>query len=99
MKVRIVQCLCQQRHCLLALAYESLTGEADLDKSDMLRAKVVELIARHVLNPWCGICRSRALWYEDKATVFTSMHEAEAAFAQLEEAQRATAEFLRGSRN
>jgi hypothetical protein len=76
LKVRIVQCLCPQRHCLMGVAYESPDGEADPAKMEALRKTIADLVER-VINPWCAICESRSFIYEDEATRFRTLAEAE----------------------
>jgi hypothetical protein len=99
MKVRIVQCLCPQRHCMMAVSYESPNGEADPSKTEMLRNAIDELVQLHVVNPWCGICGSCGLNYEDRETRFGTTAEAEPELKAMEEAQERTALFLKRSRN
>ena len=35
-----------------------------------------EMLAKLPINPWCGICGSRSLHYEDRVTIFKTMDEA-----------------------
>lgn len=72
MKVRMIQLLCPSRHCIVAAAYESNSGEPDLATLSDFKGQVQKL----GLNPWCGICGSRDLKYEDMATKFATMEEA-----------------------
>ena len=67
--VRIVQLLCPQRHCIVASLYdpEENTSKTIMDFLDVQRTS---------LDPWCGICKSRNLQYEDRPTVFKTMEEA-----------------------
>lgn len=78
MKVRIVQCLCPHRHCILAIAYEADTGEADPERTELLRRSVNEAINTKQMNPHCGICLATTdRWeYEDNATVWPSLEAA-----------------------
>jgi len=70
--IRIIQLLCPHRHCIVATVYESDDGEE-------MPAKTVEFRAAFEaapLNPWCGICGSKRLIYEDRPTRFPTMEEA-----------------------
>jgi hypothetical protein len=93
-KVRIVQCLCPERHCIMACVYVSPDGEAEPDKTEALCKAMAEL-----LNPRCGICGARDFRYEDGATRYATMEEARGPIAEAEMRQRLTREFLRQSRN
>ena len=77
--VWITQCLCPDRHCIVANAGEA----ADLAAAEWLvgrplRAAVGDMLTRNVINPWCGICRApRSSWrYETRRTRFRTMEEA-----------------------
>lgn len=98
MKVRIVQLLCPERHCVLAVAYQSPTGEADPIKSALLRETFDGLLEKKALNPWCGICRSTRLTCEDSETVFKTMEEAGPFLQESVRKQEATAAYLRSTR-
>jgi hypothetical protein len=55
--VHIVQCLCPQRHCICAIAYqpgERHTPETVIEK---FRAQVEAAIQTKALNPWCGLAK------------------------------------------
>jgi hypothetical protein len=69
--VRIVQLLCSERHCLLAVAYEE--GKSTFEKS---RAAMEKFISSGQINCHCGICGSRDLIYEDGETKFLRLEEA-----------------------
>lgn len=98
MNVRIVQLLCPSRHCVVATAYESEDGEPIPEFTDRLRASFEARVVKE-LNPWCGLCRSTALTYEDEPTVFRTMAEA-LPFLQASSDEMATVrEYLRASRS
>jgi hypothetical protein len=83
-RVRLVQLLCPRRHCLLAVAYESDQGTRD--------KAVIEMEAQRVrlgLNPWCGICGSRELAYEDRPTPYRTIEDA---LPELRETEQANLE-------
>ena len=95
-RVWLAQCLCPQRHCMLASAGLATTGAEALELvATPLRKAVNELIAGKVLNPWCGICQAAiATWtFELGRMEFTTMEDAEAALRQSEADQLRTAEW------
>jgi hypothetical protein len=96
-KVRIVQLLCPQRHCIVATAYESPDGEADPEMTEALRRKFGALVGAG-WNPWCGICSSRDLRPEDRPTIFATLAEAAPFLRHLADAQAATRAFFRASK-
>lgn len=90
--VWICQCLCPERHCLLAVAGEAGDEhEAALLLELPLRGQVRALIDEGSVNPWCRLCAAPPeTWrYEIGRTRFRSMAEA------LPELQRAEAEQTR----
>jgi hypothetical protein len=94
MTVRILQHLCQQRHCIMALAYEATDGQEDPAQVEKLRS----MEADFQIDPWCGVCRSRQLSFEDRPTAFQTMDEARGPLREMEAAQAATREFLKASK-
>jgi hypothetical protein len=86
-RVWIAQCLCPQRHCILAAS-----GEADSEPlaeeavAAPLRKAVGELLQSAAVNPWCGLCRAPAeSWiYELRRTRFQTMAEAAPELKRLE---------------
>lgn len=94
MKVRIVQLLCPQRHCITALAYQTENGEEQPEQTEKLKTMLREL---H-LDPWCGLCRSTTLLYEDKPTRFATMQEAAPYIVALQQANAAMARFMQASK-
>jgi hypothetical protein len=110
--VRIVQCLCPSRHCILAFAYEPGStavkrmgpepGEIILDDTNAaqyLRSIIEQSVAKRQMNPWCGICQQRDLFYEDRISIFKTLAEAYPMLKKAEEDQRQTREFLDSQRN
>lgn len=59
MTVWIMQCLCPQRHCIVA-SCDMADSEAEArEKLDApTREAVAELIAGGI-DPWCGLCGTR----------------------------------------
>jgi hypothetical protein len=98
-KVRIVQLLCPQRHCIMALPYESPNGEEQSVRSAALRLTFTRLVEEKTLNPWCELCKSRELFCEDMPTKFATMDEAKAPLLAQEAAQMATQLMIKGSKN
>jgi hypothetical protein len=91
MKVWITQCLCPQRHCILATAGAAdsrSTAEATV-KAPLLKA-IAEMLTTGELNPWCGLCGARSdTWtYELARTRFRNMDEAVPGLKQLESEQQ-----------
>lgn len=106
--IRLVQCLCPQRHAILAFAYKPGTksqkalgegGDAviitEANAAEYLRLVVTHLIEKKRIDPWCGICRSTVFTYDDQPTRFKTMAEARPELERLERAQAATAQMMR----
>jgi hypothetical protein len=92
MTVWLCQCLCPDRHTIVAAA-----GEADSEAQAQpirtaLRGKVLELLRAGLLNPWCAICNAKlATWrYELAATKFARMEEAAPELTRVEAENAAT---------
>lgn len=81
MRVRLVQLLCPERHCVVASAYEEGVSEGPKVSSSLLD-KMHDL----GIEKKCGICGSAELQFEDSPTRFGSIEEA---YAPLMEAQTA----------
>ena len=94
-KVWICQCLCPDRHCMVAVAGEA-DGEAaaKAELEPMLSRQVSHLLASGETDPWCGICRIPASqWrFETAMTKFATMAEATGPLRESQDNQRATAE-------
>lgn len=73
--IHIIQCLCPERHAILAVAYDdaATTGAEALQ---MFQSMVLVAVDGGGLNPWCGICQSREWFYEDGVTRFRTLAEA-----------------------
>jgi hypothetical protein len=69
--VRIVQLLCPERHCLLAVAYEEGVGSF-VEARDALQA----MVSKGPFNNWCALCGSRDLHFEEGVTKFQTLEEA-----------------------
>lgn len=96
--IRICQCLCPARHCILAIAYQEGAAFDDSPPVD-LKHLIAFKTAYGLMNPWCGICRAREpLWtYEDNPTRFESMEEALPELRRLEREQAGLREVLGGA--
>jgi hypothetical protein len=78
-RVWIAQCLCPQRHCIMASIDEAADqAEAEDKISKPLREQVAKAVADNTVNPWCGICQApRETWhFELGRTRWTNMAEA-----------------------
>ena len=98
-KVRTVQVLYPQRHCILGAAYQSPDGEPIPKTTEYLKLTVEEAIEEGRLNPWCGICQSRKWVYEDQPTIYATMEEAMPWLKECEAAQGTVREYLKASRS
>ena len=102
MRVWITQCLCPQRHCILATA-----GEADNEREAEelvavpLRKHIGGLLKAGTINPWCGLCHAKAeTWhYELGRTRFGSLDEAKPALMEEEAKQMLTRSLCGGTCN
>jgi hypothetical protein len=89
-RVWIAQCLCPQRHAILAAGGEAedhSAAEEALIKP--LRTQVTRMIGSGTINPWCGLCKApiESWRYEVGRTRFASMAEAEPHLRQNEREQ------------
>src|SRR5262249_39276135 len=85
--VWICQCLCPQRHAILASTGEMEDAEQARRKIEVpLRHAIAELLEQQTLNPWCGLCNARVdTWfYETRRTKFRTMAEAAPMLAATE---------------
>jgi hypothetical protein len=96
-RVWVAQCLCPDRHCIVAAANEANSEAEAQEITVQLRRQVTELLRSGAINPWCGICGAkRATWkYELGRTMFATIHEASPHLARLER-ENATARELFG---
>ena len=73
--IRLVQCLCERRHAILAVAYNP--EELDSDTAILgFKEEVRVLVERRVIRDVCGLCGSKNWFYEDGATKFRTLEEA-----------------------
>lgn len=95
MTIKLCQCLCPKRHCILASVGEG--DDAALQMS--LKNQMRDLIRADKINPWCGLCgaKPRDWFYEVKETPFATMEEALPVMLQEYAAQRVAAEHLRAT--
>lgn len=93
-QVWMTQCLCPQRHCILASA-----GEADSESTAEttiaapLRERVAVMLATREMNPWCGLCGARpGTWrFELARTRWRTIAEAMPEIKRLEDEQKVIA--------
>ncbi len=82
----------------MSLAYEEseYTPEEACEK---LQRIVEGAVKRKSINPWCGICNSHDLHYEDGITKFNSMKEARPHLVKCSVDQLLTRQQIESSRN
>ena len=100
MSVRICQCLCPSRHCIMAVAFEP--GEWPDEKAQLALAGIVnKLVEAKIMNPWCGICRApiKSWTYQADATLFDTLEAAQPVLKAFEQAQMRTAATMRNTEN
>jgi hypothetical protein len=99
-KVYIAQLKCPSNHCVFAGAgeYESDT-EAQTALPLNLGLQFGALVRAKVLNNECGICHSTNLQVQVGVTRWNTLEDAAPHLRALEEAQLASAQFLKESRN
>jgi len=89
-KLWLAQLLCPQRHCILGLAYDlEEHTPADIEERFTLMLTMVG-----IMNPWCGICRSRTLHVEHGKLATDDWDEANAILREAEQANLATRAIL-----
>jgi len=69
--INLVQLLCPARHLIMAAVYDSEQNTFD-HTVKLMQLRVLDL----KLNPWCGICGSTVLRFEEQKTKFQSITEA-----------------------
>lgn len=93
MRVYLAQCLCPQRHAMMASAGEAADqAEAETEVLQPLREAVALLQSTEVMNPWCSLCNAPASsWtYELRRTRWRTMAEAEPHLREQERENLAT---------
>lgn len=75
--VHIIQLLCPQRHCIIAVCFEPARTTAER-ATRSLQGGVEDLVAQGILAPWCALCGAeRDSWHtEEGATRFKTVNEA-----------------------
>ena len=92
-RVWIAQCLCPERHCILAAVDVAEDRRAAVMRiSEPLRKAVHEGVSSGVMNPWCGLCGARReTWSIDLGrTAWSTLEEALPMIRQLEQQQAVT---------
>ena len=69
--VRLVQLLCPNRHCIVAAPYEESKSSPS-----QAQAELAATFKAMCFKPWCAICGSPDLRYEDSATHYQTMQDA-----------------------
>lgn len=62
MSVRLTQLICENGHTLTALAWETDDPKLNADK---VRRMIEAHLKNMKANPWCGLCGSTKLRYDD----------------------------------
>jgi hypothetical protein len=73
-RVKIAQCLCPRRHCLVAISFE----EDQMTDGEAVAAIKLQFTTNAALNPRCGLCGAplEECGYEVGVTRFNSLREA-----------------------
>lgn len=89
-RVWIAQCLCPDRHCIMANAGEANSAGEAAALVGQLREAIDKGVASKWMNPWCALCHAEmSTWtYETGRTRFGSMILAMSALKQSEADQR-----------
>lgn len=93
MTVWIAQCLCPDRHCIVATAGEAETEElACIVILRVVRRAVERAVREKIINPWCSLCGAdhRSWHYEVGRTAFRTMEEAVPQLREIERQQAVT---------
>ena len=77
--IHLIQYLCPHRHAIAATFYD--TGNDTLINARRGLRRHLRSIGA---NPWCGICGSQDLFFEERSTPFTTIEEAAEAARLLE---------------
>jgi hypothetical protein len=95
-RVWIVQCMCPQRHCIMAVSSVCATVAELKILIQSLQTTIAQMIDRKALNPFCGICGCpSSKWrYESGRTRFKSKEEAEPALRRAEELNKIAWQFF-----
>jgi hypothetical protein len=96
--IHLIQCLCPKRHAIFGLAYNPENMKPE-DAMSGLRDLLQIAIEKGIINPWCGLCRSREWKYEDAETPYRTMEEAAPHLHDAEQKQRAARLFMDQHRN
>jgi hypothetical protein len=92
-RVWIAQCLCPQRHCILASGAEAPNESAAKKQALLPLQEAIEaMLQSGEINPWCGICYAPTeKWhYEVGCTAFATLTEAMPTIRQTQAANVAT---------
>lgn len=85
-RVWIAQCLCQDRHTIIAVAGLAHDVEEAQTSLGQLRTGINDALKKHLISPWCGLCHAPAAdWkYEVRPSRFVILAEAEPTLRDLE---------------
>jgi len=88
MPVYVTQYLCEQRHCIVTMAWE----DGGAETRDTVEHKLLSITREMKINPWCGLCGSAKLHFEHALSPFATLAEAMPSLNECQEAQRLTRE-------
>lgn len=77
--IHICQYLCPERHCVVAMAYDP-EGRS----KEQIEAMLKEPFELGLINPWCGLCKSRDLHFEHARSKYKTMEEAQEPLRETE---------------
>ena len=86
MPVYVTQYLCEQRHCIVAMAWE----EGGAETRETVEHKLLSITREMKINPWCGLCGSAKLHFEYALSPFATLTEALPSLQASEAAQSLT---------
>jgi hypothetical protein len=98
MKVRIIQLLCPQRHCVAAVAYQSIDGNPSLMHLRAMMISIEMMVEAGQMSATCGLCGASDLKPEDAPTRYETLDEARPELLKMQADNAATAAMWR-SRN
>jgi hypothetical protein len=89
-RVWIAQCLCPDRHCIVAGAGEAADSrKAAKQILEPLKADVANALRLEVISPWCSLCNAKSdTWrYELRRSAFRTMDDARPVLERLQAEQ------------
>lgn len=97
MTVWLCQCLCEQRHCMIAAAFDDAVLPPAKAEEDT-RIGFESMVAADPKNRRCRVCLSEKFHYETRQTPFKTMEEAIPALARTQAANIASGDMIEAIR-